>query len=77
MPSSTISSSSAKRRNASQTTCANACPTTSGRRSPPGMRDWLVHANFATNDEILRDAIESKVPELLRSLRAFKDEYQL
>ena len=41
-----------------------------------GMRDWMVHAYFAINDEILWDAIESKVPELLRTLQAFKDEHQ-
>jgi uncharacterized protein with HEPN domain len=41
-----------------------------------GMRDWLIHAYFAINDEILWDAIETKVPELLRTLRAFQDQDQ-
>ena len=37
-----------------------------------GMRDWMAHAYFAINDEILWDAIETKVPELLATLQAFK-----
>ena len=41
-----------------------------------GMRDWMVRAYFAINDEILWNAIEIKVPELLRTLQAFKDEDQ-
>jgi uncharacterized protein with HEPN domain len=41
-----------------------------------GMRDWMVHAYFAINDEILWDAIESKVPKLLRTLQALKGEHQ-
>ncbi|GAC1471242.1 MAG: hypothetical protein NVSMB9_17170 [Isosphaeraceae bacterium] len=40
------------------------------------MRDWWVHAYFAIDDEILWNAIETKVPELLRTLQAFKDEDQ-
>src|SRR4051812_31103518 len=39
-----------------------------------GMRDGLVHASFAIHEEILWDAIETQVPELLRTLRTFKDE---
>jgi uncharacterized protein with HEPN domain len=41
-----------------------------------GMRDWMVHAYFSIDDEILWDAVETKVPELLRTLQAFKDENQ-
>ena len=32
-----------------------------------GMRYWLVHAYFAINDEILWNAVGTKVPELLRT----------
>ena len=45
-------------------------------RKIAGMRDWMVHAYFAINDMILWDAIETKVPELLRTLQAFTDENQ-
>ena len=38
-----------------------------------GMRDWMVHAYFAINDEILWDAVENKVPELLAILQGFQD----
>jgi uncharacterized protein with HEPN domain len=42
-------------------------------RKIAGMRDWLAHAYFAINGDILWDVVENKVPELLRSLRAFGD----
>jgi uncharacterized protein with HEPN domain len=45
-------------------------------RKIAGMRDWMVHAYFSINDEILWDAIETNVPDLLRTVRAFKDEDQ-
>ncbi len=41
-----------------------------------GMRDFMVHSYFAIDDEILWDAIETKVPELLRTLRDFEDREQ-
>ena len=43
-------------------------------RKIAGMRDWMVHAYFEIDDEILWDVVGTKVPELLRMLRAFKDE---
>ena len=36
--------------------------------------DWSVHVYFTINDKILWDAVSNKVPELLRTLQAFKDE---
>ena len=41
-----------------------------------GMRDWMVHAYFAIKDDILWDAIQTKVPQLLRALQAFQDEVE-
>ena len=64
---------------------------TSGRRIPDdvrqrmpevqwkmiaGMRDWMIHASFAISNDIVWDAIETKVPQLLRTLQTFKDENQ-
>ncbi len=43
-------------------------------RKIAGMRDWLVHAYFAINDEILWNAVETIVPELLRTLQDFEEE---
>jgi uncharacterized protein with HEPN domain len=43
-------------------------------RKIAGMRDWMVHAYFAINDDILWDAVANKVPELSRALQAFKNE---
>ena len=40
------------------------------------MRDWLAHAYFAINDEILWNAVEVKVPELLRTLQRSVGENQ-
>jgi uncharacterized protein with HEPN domain len=34
-----------------------------------GLRDFLAHAYFAVDDDILADLIESKVPELLVQMR--------
>jgi uncharacterized protein with HEPN domain len=39
-----------------------------------GMRDLIVHAYFGIDPDILWLAVETKVPELLRTLRAFKDQ---
>jgi uncharacterized protein with HEPN domain len=44
-------------------------------RKIAGMRDWLAHAYFSINGDILWSVIESNVPELLRTLQAFKDEH--
>lgn len=41
-----------------------------------GMRDWMIHAYFAVNNEILWNAVAVKVPELLQTLQAFEDEEQ-
>ena len=38
------------------------------------MRDWLAHVDFSIDSDILWDVIETKVPELLLRLQAFKDE---
>jgi uncharacterized protein with HEPN domain len=38
-----------------------------------GMRDLLVHAYFGVDPDILWMAIETKIPELLSALRAFRD----
>ena len=45
-------------------------------RKIAGMRDWLAHAYFSINDDILWNVVESKAPELLRSIQGFKDEDQ-
>lgn len=39
-----------------------------------GMRDWMIHAYFSINDEILWNAIETKIPELLATLRTVEDQ---
>ena len=43
-------------------------------RKIAGMRDWLAHAYFSINSDSLWDVIETKVPELLRALAAFKED---
>lgn len=45
-------------------------------RKIAGMRDYLAHAYFSINDEILWNVVESKVPELLASIQGFKEEDQ-
>ena len=40
-------------------------------RKIAGMRDWIAHAYFGLDPDILWDVIESKVPELERALLAF------
>ncbi|AGA25216.1 HepT-like ribonuclease domain-containing protein [Singulisphaera acidiphila] len=42
-----------------------------------GMRDWLSHVYYRVDPDIVWDAVETKVPELLRTLQAFKDENPL
>ena len=41
-----------------------------------GMRDWISHVYYRVDNDIVWDAVETKVPELLRTLRAFKDDDQ-
>jgi len=38
-----------------------------------GMRDWISHAYYRVDDDIVWNAIETKIPELLQTLRTFKD----
>ena len=38
-----------------------------------GMRDWLAHAYFGLDDEIIWNVIETRLPELERAVRAFND----
>ncbi len=39
-----------------------------------GMRDWMVHASFAIDEDILWDVVETKVPELARAIQNFENE---
>jgi uncharacterized protein with HEPN domain len=43
-------------------------------RKIAGMRDWIAHAYFGLDPDILWDVIENKVPGLSRTLRAFEEE---
>jgi uncharacterized protein with HEPN domain len=43
-------------------------------RKVSGMRNVIVHAYFDVDDDILWLAVENKIPELLRTLQAFKDD---
>jgi uncharacterized protein with HEPN domain len=45
-------------------------------KSIAGMRDMLSHVYFRVDPGIVWDVVETKVPELLRTLRAFQDEKQ-
>jgi uncharacterized protein with HEPN domain len=45
-------------------------------REISGMRDWLAHAYFKINSDVLWNAVDREVPLLLGSLQAFKDEDQ-
>jgi uncharacterized protein with HEPN domain len=45
-------------------------------RKIAGMRDYLAHAYFSINDDILWNVVETKAPELLRAIQGFKDEDQ-
>ena len=36
-----------------------------------GMRDWIAHVYDRVDPDIVRDAIEVKIPDLLRTLRGF------
>ena len=37
-----------------------------------GMRDWLAHAYFRVNADIVWDVIENKLPELEQSVRLYR-----
>ena len=39
-----------------------------------GMRDWLTHVYDRVDPDIVWTVVETKIPELLRTLRAFQDE---
>jgi len=41
-----------------------------------GMRDWISHVYHRLDPDIVWNAVENEVPELLRTLQAFKDENQ-
>jgi uncharacterized protein with HEPN domain len=41
-----------------------------------GMRDWISHVYYRVDLDIVWDAVENKVPDLLRALQAFKDRNQ-
>jgi len=41
-----------------------------------GMRDWIAHVYYRVDDDIVWDTIDTKLPELLRTLRNFKDQGQ-
>jgi uncharacterized protein with HEPN domain len=41
-----------------------------------GMRDWISHVYYRVDLDIVWDAVENKIPELLRALQAFKDQNQ-
>jgi uncharacterized protein with HEPN domain len=38
-----------------------------------GMRDWLAHAYFQVNADIVWDVIEHKLPELEQTIKTFKE----
>jgi uncharacterized protein with HEPN domain len=41
-----------------------------------GMRDWISHVYHGVDPEIVWNVVENEVPELLRTLQAFKDQNQ-
>jgi uncharacterized protein with HEPN domain len=45
-------------------------------REIAGMRDWLAHAYFRINPDVVWNVIKVEVPILSRTLQAFKDENQ-
>jgi len=42
-------------------------------RKIAGMRDWLAHVYFSVNSDILWDVIQTKIPDLLQSIRAYSE----
>ena len=45
-------------------------------REIAGMRDWISQVYYRVDLDIVWDAVENKVPELLRALQSFKDKKQ-
>ena len=45
-------------------------------RKIAGMRDWISHVYYRVDLDIVWDAVENKVPDLLRALQSFKDKKQ-
>ena len=39
-----------------------------------GMRDWLTHVYDRVDPDTVWTVVETKIPELLRTLRAYQDE---
>jgi uncharacterized protein with HEPN domain len=39
-----------------------------------GMRDWISHVYYRVDDDIVWDVVEHKIPELLQTLQAFRQE---
>jgi uncharacterized protein with HEPN domain len=39
-----------------------------------GMRDWLTHVYDRVDPDTVWTVVEAKIPELLRTLRAYQDE---
>ncbi|MGO9914596.1 MAG: DUF86 domain-containing protein [Isosphaeraceae bacterium] len=39
-----------------------------------GMRDWISHVYYRVDDDIVWDVVENKIPELLTTVQAFKEE---
>ena len=39
-----------------------------------GMRDWISHVYYRVDDDIVWSAVETEVPQLLRTLKAFQEE---
>ena len=42
-----------------------------------GMRDWVSDLSFRVDPDILRDVVETKIPELLVAIREFEDRARL
>jgi uncharacterized protein with HEPN domain len=39
-----------------------------------GIRDWISHIDCKVDDDIVWDVVENKIPELLRTVQALKEE---
>jgi uncharacterized protein with HEPN domain len=39
-----------------------------------GMRDWISHVYYRVDDDIVWDVVENKIPELLMTVKAFKEQ---
>lgn len=42
-------------------------------RKVAGMRDWLAHAYFGIDEDILWDVVENKIPKLKLAVQAYQD----